>query len=228
MTTVALIGPDGVGKSTISRALPLELLPVPATTIYMGINLEASSMMLPTTRLVLAVKRARGRRPDLMAVNFSDRSTGGGRVQRSKLQVAKDALRLAMWMSEEWYRQAAATYYQLRGRVVVFDRHFVADYHPDAAGGAPPRGLPEQLHTFLLQRVYPKPDLVVCLDASGDVLFQRKQEAPADWLERRRRHYLALTEIVPNFVVVNVDRPVAEVTREVADIIRKFLETGNT
>ena len=55
-----------------------------------------------------------------------------------------------------------------------------------------------------------------------------KQEAPADWLERRRRQYLALTEIVPNFVVVNVDRPVAEVTREVADIIRKFLETGNT
>src|SRR5690606_16626163 len=48
--TVALIGPDGAGKSTISRKV-VEMLDIPAKYLYMGVNLEASNLMLPTTRL---------------------------------------------------------------------------------------------------------------------------------------------------------------------------------
>src|SRR5215211_4375226 len=56
--TVALIGPDGAGKTSITRRVT-ELLPVPSRLIYMGVNLESSTLMLPTTRLILTAKRAR-------------------------------------------------------------------------------------------------------------------------------------------------------------------------
>ena len=70
--TVALVGPDGAGKSTISARLRQAALPAPVKTIYMGVNLEASTLMLPTTRLLLAAKRARGGRPDLVASSLRD------------------------------------------------------------------------------------------------------------------------------------------------------------
>ena len=60
MFTVALIGPDGSGKSTIGKRLA-GALPFPMKYIYMGVNLEAGTHMLPTTRLVLAWNRARGK-----------------------------------------------------------------------------------------------------------------------------------------------------------------------
>jgi hypothetical protein len=62
MFTVALIGPDGAGKTTIGRRLE-HALPRPVKYIYMGVNLDSSNVMLPTTRLVKAIKRALGAPP---------------------------------------------------------------------------------------------------------------------------------------------------------------------
>ena len=41
---------------------------------------------------------------------------------------------------------------------------------------------------------------------------QRKPEATQEWLEQRRQQYLALADVVPAFVVVDVDRPLEPVT----------------
>ena len=57
MIAVALIGPDGSGKTTIARRLEREV-GVPARYLYMGVSPDASNRMLPTTRLALAVKSA--------------------------------------------------------------------------------------------------------------------------------------------------------------------------
>lgn len=214
---VALVGADGAGKSTITEMLEREttLLPFPVKRIYMGVNLEASSLMLPTTRLLLAVKRARGGRPDLLArpLSSATRPAPGWRGR------AKNAGRTSVWMLEEWLRQLVATAYARRGHVVVFDRHFFADYyHSDVAPGGEARRT--TLHGWVLRHLYPKPDLVVCLDAPADVLFARKPEASPAWLDERRRQYLALEGEVPAFVVVDADRPLGQVYSDVLDSIR--------
>ena len=49
MFSIALVGPDGVGKTTISNHLK-KSFPLPVKSIYMGLNREASNYSLPTTQ----------------------------------------------------------------------------------------------------------------------------------------------------------------------------------
>lgn len=221
MVTVALIGADGAGKTTVARALERSS-EIPIKYLYMGINVDASNHMLPTTRMMRALKRALGK----------DRDQGGppdpNRVRaRSKnplkraLRSLKSALSTTNRLCEEWYRQMVAWWYEMRGYVVLFDRHFYADYYAhDVAGEGPEVSFSRRLHGRVLRRLYPSPDLVILLDAPASVLFARKQEGTVELLERRRQEYLDLKPKLANCAVVDVDRPQDEVLREVLTIIR--------
>lgn len=212
--TVALVGADGAGKSTITRMLEQEPLPFPVKRVYMGMNLESSSLMLPTTRLLLAARHARGSSSEQTAGTHPPDSRPG----RNWTLHTKDAARLTVWMFEEWLRQLVATAYAQRGYLVVFDRHFYADYYHSAIGGDP--DALRRLHGWTLKHAYPKPDLMICLDAPGEVLFARKHEFSAAWLEERRNQYLGLADVVKDFVVVDANRPLPAVFTDVVETIR--------
>jgi thymidylate kinase len=222
--TVALVGADGAGKSTLCREVEAADLPAPVKSIYMGVNLEASSLMLPTTRLLLAVKRRRGGRPDMVATSLrSDSEACTHSLDRARRAV-RDTARLAAWTTEEWLRMLVAAAYRHQGKIVVFDRHFLADYaFVDGAGvdgaGARKPTWGATAHVWMLRHAYPRPDLVICLDAPADVLYARKPESSVEWLEQRRQQYLRLGSLVSDFVVVDVDRPFSEVKADVVRLI---------
>ena len=219
--TVALVGADGAGKSTVSSRLATEPMPMPVKTIYMGVNLEASTLMLPTTRLLLAAKRARGGRPDLVASSLHSSDTAAPAGGQGWRKAARDAARMGVWMTEEWLRQGVATVYGARGYVVVFDRHFFADYYfADVAEGSATGGA-GKLHGWVLENLYPKPALVICLDAPAEVLYLRKPESSVQWLEQRRQQYLRLSGVVPAFAVVDADRPLEVVVSDVIERINQ-------
>ena len=73
-------------------------------------------------------------------------------------------LRLGNRVAEEWYRQGLAWGHQAKGEVVLFDRHFYIDYHAADIAGEPTSGR-RRVHGWMLGHVYPRPDLVVYLDA---------------------------------------------------------------
>jgi hypothetical protein len=159
----------------------------------MGINVDASNHMLPTTRLIHAIKRARGAKPDTGGPPDSRRIKPRPKgAARRAIAGVRSSLGLANRMSEEWFRQGLAWYYQRRGNIVVFDRHFFSDYYAyDIARGNVARPLSNRIHGFMLEHVYPKPDLVIYLDAPAEVLFARKGEGTIEALERRRHELRA-------------------------------------
>lgn len=223
MITVALIGPDGAGKTTIGRHLE-QVLPLPVKYVYMGVNLEASNHMLPTTRLLRLVRRVRGARPDNAGPPDPQqrKPRPKGLVKRG-LAGVKSGLRLVNQIGEEWFRQGLTWWYQRRGYLVVFDRHYFSDYYAyDITIRDRTRPLARRIHGFMLMHMYPKPDLVIYLDAPAEVLFARKGEGTIATLERRRQDYLQLRAVVHHFVVVDASQPEADVVRKVAAVIGEF------
>jgi thymidylate kinase len=82
------------------------------------------------------------------------------------------------------------------------------------------------VHGWLLAHAYPKPDLVVYLDAPAEVLLARKQEGTLESLEQRRQDYLRLAEVFEHFVVVDATRPPEVVASDVADAIMRHLPSS--
>lgn len=217
MRSVALIGPDGAGKSTVAREVARRV--APARYLYMGVNLEESTLTLPTTRLALALKRARGRGPRMTADWAAVRPDVRG--PKRIVKEAYAAVRLLGWLAEEWYRALVARNYGRQGNLVVFDRHFLFDYYASHVRRQPGQLLAARLHGMLLRRFYPRPDMVVMLDAPAEVLHARKREQSVETLERRRQEYLSLSAIAPDFNVVDATRSQDDVATEIAALIRE-------
>jgi thymidylate kinase len=74
----------------------------------------------------------------------------------------------------------------------------------------------------MLDRYYPRPDLLICLDAPGDVLFARKGEGSPAMLEARRQEYLRLRDAVEHYVLVDATQSLEAVTQETGDLILGF------
>ena len=225
MFSIALIGADGAGKTTIGRRLEHQL-PLPVKYIYMGNNLEASNHMLPTTRLIRAIKRWRGRPSDGGPPDPARRKpVPAGAIKRT-LVTLKSILRLTNQLAEEWYRQMLAWFYQRRGYIVIFDRHYFHDYYAhDIVGQEPHRSFVRRLHGYILEHIYPKPDLVICLDAPAALLHARKPEGSLEAIERRRQEYLQMQKLVDTFVLIDASRSEDQVTQDVIRAIEVFYAT---
>jgi len=122
---------------------------------------------------------------------------------------------LAGNLIRQWGRCLVARYHRARGRMVLFDR-----YAYDAL--IPVAQRPGRLGRWrrrLLAAACPTPDLVVLLDAPGEVLFSRKREHSAAVLERQRQGYLRLRQRLPQMVAVDATSDVRSVCRRVTSLI---------
>jgi len=224
--TVALVGADGAGKTTIARRLENSSA-LPIKYMYMGVSPIASNYALPTTRAIAALKRMMGQNPDMAGPPDPTRKKAPPRnpVKRA-LKSVKSSAQLANRVAEQWYRQLLAWYFQRRGYIVLFDRHFFADYYAhDVAVDGEKRSAFSRLHGYLLNHVYPKPQLIIFLDAPASVLLERKGEGTLELLEHRRQEYLQLQGQVAHFARVDAARPLEDVEREVVELLWEFKES---
>ena len=192
---VALLAPDGAGKSTLAKKLTQENY-IRGKLVYMGTNIEASTIGLPTTRWLhrrLKAQRGKALRPDRLLLK---------------------ACGFVNQLLEQWYRSAAAAWFLLRGRFVVFDRYFYDSWLTERA-----KTPWKRLRKWLFEAGCPKPDLVVLLDAPGEVLFRRKGEHSVEWLEKQRRAYHGLQEKLSNMIIVDATAGPEEVRREVIALL---------
>jgi thymidylate kinase len=205
--TIALVGPDGAGKTTIAKRL--ESSHDRCRYLYMGVSVGSSNLTLPTTRFV---RRVRESTPEETAPSRNTSVLGrtAGLLNR---------------VAEAWYRQIASWWLQLRGYTVIYDRHFSLDYAPEVV----PRGdtrLDRRLHRWLVTVAYPRPHVVIFLDAPGPVLFERKGESTPEELERRRQAFLRQGARMRRFVRVDATAPLDQVYRQVARTVREVSGRG--
>jgi thymidylate kinase len=218
MASIALIGPDGAGKTTLCRMLADSSL-LPFKYLYMGINFSASNVSLPTTRLVTWW---RGQNRDQKSGAEGTNSAPKEVTFAKNRGALRSALRLVNLLAEEWYREFVSLWYERHGYVVLYDRHFVFDFAaPD--GEADKEPFSKYLHRWLLARFYPRPDLVILLDAPAEVLYARQGEFSPEILEMRRRILRVEAGRCRNFVLLDTDRPLDRVYSEVTQHVMKFL-----
>lgn len=220
MLTVALIGPDGAGKSTLAAAL-VDRLPVPAVRLYMGVNPDESTVRSPLARLATISRRGRGAPHDAGPPPRPDDPTQAPRetsLRRRTRRAARSLARAVNLIIDEVYRQRIIAGHRRRGSVVVLDRDFWADYRMHDVN-ASSRSLGRRVHGAYLERWYRKPDLFVYLEAPAEVLFARKGEGTIDLLRARQDDYLALAPFAPRFVRLDVDRPLDEVVSDLVDLV---------
>jgi len=69
----------------------------------------------------------------------------------------------------------------------------------------------------------PRPDLVILLDASAELLQSRKQEVPLEETRYQRDAYLKLIQSLPNGHVVDASKPLQKVAQQVEDIVFEYM-----
>jgi thymidylate kinase len=125
-------------------------------------------------------------------------------------------------LAEEWYRQFLSWKYRRKGEIVVYDRHFSFDFERDRVGAGKRDRWSDSLHRWILDRFYPKPDLVLYLDAPAEVLFARKGEATLEYLEERRTAFTHMARTLPNVIQIDATQPLERVYDQVEKGILDF------
>ncbi len=222
--TVALIGGDGAGKTTVANCI-LQSCDLPMKYVYMGFSTRSSNYALPTSRLVLAIKRImyrNGRKKSPSPVSDD--------IPADQLEYSEQAhgrfwntARFLNRTAEAWFRQLIVINHLLHGYVVIFDRHFYFDSAPVMIDqNKPVLPFSDRLFFWFINHWYPKPALTIFLDAPVEVLYRRKVEATMDYLQKQRTAYLAQGEKLAHFIKVDACQPLEEVVAQTAQHINDF------
>lgn len=181
---VAILAPDGAGKSTLSTRIKNSFY-FPVHIIYMGLYQKGDKVS-----------------------GFSF-LPGSGLVKK---------------LVRQWARCLAARYYQKRGRLVIFDRYtYDALLTPKKHMGTLRRW-----RRWLLAYACPAPDLVILLDAPGELLYERKGEHSPEFLERQRQSYLDLKSEIAELVILDARNDPEVVRRQATALIwKKYLRRSD-
>jgi thymidylate kinase len=212
---VAVVGPDGAGKSTLVSRLP-DVIGHGSVVVYMGVNPESTTHALPTMRWAQRRGMTGGLLPAAVAgvPRRFQRRTGG------LLSELRAAVTYTHRLADLGYRFTVGWRAGRRGAVVVFDR-YIYDARIDTLLARQP--LSARVYARLVMALFPDPDLLLILDAPSELLYARKGEHSVIWLDRLRAAYATLADEVPNSVLVDVTQPADQVLHSTAAMIRTRL-----
>jgi thymidylate kinase len=193
--SIAFIGPDGCGKSSVIE----------------GVTAEFAPAFQKIVRFHLRPKSLPARRDSDVPVTDPHGKPVGGRL----FSIAK----LLYLFADYWLgyvtevRTATA-----RTRLVIFDRYFddiVVDPKRILYGG--PKWLPK-----FLARLAPRPEVVFLLNASPEILWSRKQEVRYEEVVRQQAEYLRDAREMGDVIVIDAAGTRKEVVLEVREAILDY------
>lgn len=191
---VALLGPDGAGKSTLIARLAEDLGP--------AFRRIAVFHLRPRLGAIGSAQA----RSDPHAV--PPRGVGGS------------AVKLVYWFADYVIGYAVRVWPRLvQSTFVLFDRYLfdlLVDARRYRYGG--PRWLAR-----LFARCVPRPDLTIVLDVPADVLRMRKRELTLNEARRQRGAYLRLASALPASHVIDASREIDLVIADAEAVILEYM-----
>lgn len=192
---VVYLGPDGAGKTSVSAAAARAVAPA-----FRGLSHGHFAPGLLRNKSARPVLAPHGQRPRSAPMSL---------------------LKAAYWLADFSLGYATNIWpAKVRSHLVVYDRYLLdvlVDKRRYRYAG------PDWL-IKLVWRLSPKPDVVILLDAPAEVVHERKAELSMAELERQRAAYRELVASLPNGVVIDSNRPIDDVTADVAEVLLGYME----
>jgi thymidylate kinase len=193
---VSVLGPDGVGKSTVLEGL-------------------AAEFIVPLRRRSLFHWR-----PQVLAKRKDNRPVTDPHGQSSRGSLASMAY-LSVFFADCWAGYLFVIKPRLvRAGFVQFDRYFhdvLVDPRRYRYGGP-------QWFAKVLCRLLPEPDLVILLDANEDLILSRKTELTRAEIQRQRQAYAELRFQRAKEVCVRTDAGIQQTLEASATAVAEFMK----
>jgi thymidylate kinase len=193
---VAVLGPDGAGKTTLIEGLKLELSGTFRRIQSFRFRPDIFNRNLPGPEPHPHAKSRRSRWLSMLKVLYLCGDYGLGYLVNVRPKL-------------------------LRSDLVIFDRYYddiLVDPVRYRYGG--PRWLIE-----FARRIVPRPDIILILDAPENQLLARKTELPREELQRQRFAYRQLVAESSNTILLDASRPGLDVLRQASESCLQYLHS---
>jgi thymidylate kinase len=198
--SVAFLGPDGSGKSTIARL----------TLDRVSGSFHGCKLLYWRPSLLPAMGR-------LKVWDVQNESETNPRPHDHPQQNRfKSLLRFFYYLLDYIIGYPIKVYWaKVKKQIVCFDRYYY-DYFVDLHRYRfnIPKWLPKIFMHFV-----PSPDITIYLDAEPEILIRRKQELSIDELTRQVQQFRSHISLIPKSFVVRTDRQTEEIVKEIAFLI---------
>lgn len=205
--SVALLGPDGSGKTTLCRELadgPYQKLPF-KSRFHRRFTFPGLPSLMHKGR---------------MRVLGEDEPDGIGPHGKRQHNVFIGAVRMSYTVLRFWISEFSWTRHRIaKNDIILYDRHLI-DISVDPARL---RFKGPDWMSRLFGKLAPQPEIVIVLDAPAEIVHPRKKQVPIEETERQRLAYLDLAESMKNAYVIDASRPVETLLVEVHRIINGYM-----
>ena len=206
--SIALLGPDGSGKSTIAKHI-LERV---------SGSFHGEKIQYWRPYLLPAMGRLKFWNPS------EDIATNPRPHDHPKQNRIKSFIRFFYYLADYLIGYPIKIYWaKVKKKIIIFDRYYY-DYLVDLHRYN--FNLPKWIPKFFLPLIS-APDLTIYLDADPEVLHNRKKELPLHELKRQCEEFKKALAQIPNSMSVLADKPINEIVSEVSYQIlkKKSLQT---